>query len=121
MRLQFAKQMFRWVWQRVFGDPTLLKARAVEELPDRLELGIVYVVGEGGYLWFVAMICPCGCGETLHMNLMSHSRPRWEVIKHNDGSVTLDPSISRLTGCRSHFFLRRCQIVWWHAPRTDAT
>jgi hypothetical protein len=115
MRLEFARQLLRRLWRKVFADPTLIAVKGVEDLPDRLKSGIVYLVGEGEYLWFAAMLCPCGCGVTLHMNLMPHSRPRWEVIKHKDGSVTLAPSISRLTGCHSHFFLRRGRILWWHS------
>ena len=115
MVFEFATRLFRRLWRRVFRYPTLLAAKYVADLPDHLKSGIVYIVGEGEYLWFAAMICPCGCGVTLHMNLMPHSRPRWEVIKHDDGSVTLDPSISRLTGCQSHFFLRHGRIVWLHS------
>ena len=117
MNLEFGKRIFRRLWRRLFGDPTLFAVKGVEDLPDRLKSGIVYLVGEGEYLWFAAMLCPCGCGATLHMNLMAHSRPRWEVAKHRDGSITLHPSISRLTGCRSHFFLQHGRIVWWHTPQ----
>ena len=119
MLLKFAKQLLSGLWRTVFGEPKL-RVKDVRELPDRLNAGIVYLVGEDEYLWFAAMICPCGCGSTLHMNLMPHSRPRWKVIKHDDGSVTLAPSISRLTGCHSHFFLRRSRIVWWYSPSANS-
>lgn len=115
MRWKFANPLFRRLWRRVFRYTTLLRGKDVEDLPDHLKSGVVYIVGDGEYLWFAAMICPCGCGVTLQMNLMPHSRPRWDVIKHKDGSVTLNPSVLRLTGCRSHFFLRRGQINWWHS------
>jgi len=75
----------------------------VEELPDSLDAKSVYLVGEGGYLWFAAMSCPCGCGSVLHMNLLAESRPRWKVTEHATGTVSLAPSVWRTRGCRSHF------------------
>src|ERR1043166_8373820 len=112
MRLEFATRLFRRLGRNFFG-PRLLVPMRVEELPDRLNPEMVYIVGEGEHLWYVAMLCPCRCGETLHMNLMPHSRPRWEVIRNQDGTVTLHPSVWRLTGCGSHFFVRLSQIMWF--------
>ena len=42
-----------------------------EALPKVLGWRILYVVQEDGYREQVAMICPCGCGRVLHMNLHS--------------------------------------------------
>lgn len=82
-------------------------------MPEVLAADSVYIAGEGGHRWFVAMICPCGCGEILHMNLLPKSRPRWRLTENEDGTVTLYPSIWRKKGCGSHFFLRRGLIKWW--------
>ena len=59
MLLKFAKQLLCRLWRTVFGEP-ILTVKDVGELPDRLDGGIVYLVGEDEYLWFAAMICPCG-------------------------------------------------------------
>lgn len=112
MRLEFATRLFRRLGRNFFG-PRLLVPMRVEELPDRLNPEMVYIVGEGEHLWYVAMLCPCRCGKTLHMNLMPHSRPRWTVTTHRDGTVTLQPSVWRRTGCSSHFFVRRGKVIWW--------
>jgi hypothetical protein len=58
------------------------------------------------------MLCPCGCGETLHMSLLPDSHPKWKLLRHDDGTVSLHPSVWRTKGCRSHFFLRNGMIVW---------
>jgi hypothetical protein len=63
-------------------------------------------------LWFVAMLCPCGCKETLQMSLLHDANPQWKIIEHGDGTITLQPSVWRKVGCRSHFFLRRGLIQW---------
>lgn len=110
-------KFIRWMWTAVlswFGrrQERPLKTVVVEELPDRLEAKTVYVAGENGHLWFVAMICPCGCGETLQMSLLKNVRPRWNVTQHQDGTVSLSPSVWRKVGCCSHFFLVHGRIQW---------
>lgn len=89
-----------------------LIACKVEELPDVLDSKCIYVVGEGSYNWFTAMICPCGCGETLYMSLLPDDSPRWDITMHRDGTVSLYPSVWRKKGCKSHFFLRNGYIIW---------
>lgn len=84
----------------------------VEELPDELDARTLYVVGENGHRWFAAMLCPCVCGVTLHLNMLPDARPRWGLTEHRDGTVSLRPSVWRKKDCRSHFFLRRSRIEW---------
>ncbi|WP_394350709.1 DUF6527 family protein [Chitinophaga tropicalis] len=59
------------------------------------------------------MMCPCGCREQIHLNLVGKYRPcwSWSVDKKR---ITLSPSIWRTAGCCSHFFLRRGQVQWCH-------
>lgn len=38
-----------------------------DEQPDQLKANAVYILGEGMNLWSAIMLCPCGCGEILHM------------------------------------------------------
>ncbi len=78
----------------------------------RLDSKDVYVLGEGTHLWFVAMTCPCGCKETLQMSLLHDAKPKWKMIEHGDGTISLQPSIWRKVGCQSHFFLRHGLIQW---------
>lgn len=102
----------RRFWRWITGRPPLFTAIRVEDLPDKLDIKKIYIVGEGEYLWFAAMICPCGCGETLKMGLMPDQRPRWTVSEHNDGSVSLHPSVWRKVGCKSHFWIKHGEIIW---------
>jgi hypothetical protein len=53
----------------------------------------------------LVMVCPCGCGEHLTINLDSRSGPAWRLIKRH-GKLTLYPSVWRESGCQSHF------VVW---------
>jgi hypothetical protein len=104
-----------WGWLRSwFARPVRpLHTVHVEELPDRLDPKNVYVLGEGKHVWFVAMLCPCGCKQVLQVSLLPDAKPRWKLIEHaDDGSITLQPSVWRQIGCRSHFFLRRGIVQW---------
>lgn len=51
------------------------------------------------------MVCPCGCGDHLTINLDPRSGPAWRLIRRR-GKITLYPSVWRESGCNSHF------IVW---------
>lgn len=105
--------LFRRIWDWVCGRRLRqLRTSYVVELPEELDHRLLYLVGENGYLWFAAMLCPCGCGDTLHMSLDTSARPSWRISIHRDGSATLYPSIWRRVGCASHFFLRRGRIRW---------
>jgi Family of unknown function (DUF6527) len=97
-----------WPWRK----PKLFHGIRVEELPEKLDKGKVYLAGEGEHLWAAAMVCPCGCGELIELNLLKQARPCWSVQEHADGTITLAPSVWRQKGCRSHFLLRRGRIDW---------
>ena len=87
--------------------------RFVEEaLPQKLKRRVLYVVQEDGFLEQAAMICPCGCGSVLHMNLLPDERPCWEVTQHGDGTASLHPSVWRQKDCKSHFWFRRGRVRW---------
>lgn len=110
--MKWLRDLWNRFWRWIRRGPVPLRSLIVEDLPDALESKIVYLVGEGDYLWFAAMLCPCGCGETLHMSLLPDSHPKWKLLRHDDGTVSLHPSVWRTKGCRSHFFLRNGMIVW---------
>ena len=81
-------------------------------LPKQLKSRYLYVVQEDGFEEQAAMLCPCGCGRTLHMNLLPDDRPCWRLTKHGDGTATLHPSVWRQKDCGSHFWLRKGRVIW---------
>lgn len=115
---------FAWLWSVITfiprkasrfwssRKPALYRYEHVDDFPDRLKRSRVYVAGEGDNLWGATMVCPCGCGEAIELNLLKEARPRWSVEKHTDGSVSLKPSVWRQKGCRSHFVLSHGRINW---------
>ncbi len=87
-----------------------LQTCVVEDIPEAPESGTVYLVGSSEP-WCVVMACPCECGDVIHLSLLS-GHPRWRLRVHPNRTVSLHPSVWRVVGCRSHFFLRKSLVVW---------
>ena len=91
---------------------TIYYSERVDDFPDSLDPTKIYLVGENGYVWAAAMLCPCGCGDIIKLNLLKKARPCWSVKEHRDGCITISPSIWRKTGCKSHFIIFHGTIHW---------
>ena len=57
------------------------------------------------------LMCPCGCGDVLTLNLDRRSDKAWLLYRRKAG-ITLYPSVWRDSGCESHFVVWRNQITW---------
>jgi hypothetical protein len=114
MKSVFSLILRIWLWITSWFSrrPEPRRTIRLEELPERLDARAVYVLGEGPHKWFVAMVCPCGCQETVQVSLLLDARPRWHLTEHPNGTISLEPSVWRKVGCRSHFFLR-CGLIQW--------
>ena len=102
---------WRWLVRSFAGDGGFL-AVDVDDVPDRLLPTRVYVVGARGSPWSAAFLCPCGCQEVIQLSLMEDDSPSWSIRVDLAGRPTLRPSINRVRGCRSHFFVRAGRIEW---------
>ena len=95
------------------------RAEFVDERPEAEEMAplTLYVVGNRDAPFCAAMLCPCGCGDALYMSLVEEDWPRWRVKVYPDGTPTMVPSIWRVVGCRSHFFLFWGRVRWVRSRR----
>jgi hypothetical protein len=84
----------------------------VDEFPYDLTPYTLYVAGDEQCPWGAAMLCPCGCGDVIQLNLLKEVSPCWSVRLSSDRSVSLIPSVWRSKGCRSHFFVRDGWVDW---------
>lgn len=90
-----------------------LRIMLVEDPPDTLEPGLVYLIGDNpDHPWCAALLCPCGCKADIRLSLIPTDEPRWRVSPSPSDSVTIRPSIWRTKGCRSHFYVFKGRIVW---------
>jgi hypothetical protein len=104
--MRFWNQFLRFIGRR-YGTKVVH-----EKLPPSLSKKIVYVVADDECMWHMALICPCDCGETLYMNLLKDERPCWEITQHIDCTFSIYPSIRRLVGCKSHFWIKHGKLIW---------
>jgi len=92
-----------------------------EDTPDQLSDRTVYLIGdEGSKPWAAVMLCPCGCKEVIQLSLIEDDNPSWRVRLGDKRRVTLHPSVWRVRGCRSHFFVREGRILWTRDVRPSA-
>lgn len=103
----FWRKLRQWIGLREFVVPV-----EVEDLPNSLEPNKLYLIGSPAQPWSAALICPCGCRAVIQLSLITNDDPRWILSYDDSQSATLHPSIWRLKGCRSHFFVRRNEIIW---------
>jgi len=95
-----------------FDKEKLYKSEYVSDVPKKPEPDKVYILGGAKNPFLSVLRCPCGCGESLHMNLLSSRDPCWELFVEANGSVTFKPSLWKKTGCRSHFHLTNGKVKW---------
>lgn len=92
----------------------LVETKRVKLLHDPsrgLKAGKIVVVGPENRPKWLRFDCPCGCGEVIALNLMTSHTPHWKVEVHEDGTLTVLPSIDSMR-CNSHFWIRRSHIEW---------
>lgn len=102
------------IWRGVLAwfDPPYRTVVAQDMLPPKLKKRTLYIVEDDGYQEQAAMLCPCGCGRVLHMNLLPDERPCWQVTRHKNGTASLHPSVWRKKDCESHFWFKKGKVQW---------
>jgi len=108
----FLLSLWAWLKALLWRDTPFATQIVHDNLPKQLKPKTLYIVEDDGYQEQAAMICPCGCGRTLHMNLLPDERPCWRVTRHEDGTATLHPSVWRQVECKSHFWFRQGRVQW---------
>lgn len=80
--------------------------------PDLLKDRIIYVVGNDKYVKWAYLKCPSNCGDLIMLSLVNSVGPSWKIKQDNLGRPTIYPSIHKLDGCKSHFWLKKGIIQW---------
>lgn len=104
-------RLLRWI-KRKLGIASKLTLVFCEEIPDQREDSVIYVVGSDGVFWQAGMRCPCGCGTLIQLPMSKNGHPRWDLSVDSKGLASLNPSVRRTNGCRSHFFVKRGEVIW---------
>jgi hypothetical protein len=69
------------------------------------------VLVERGRPRTLILLCPCGCGEELAINLDGRVGPAWQLYRRVRGEISLYLSVWRESGCKSHFILWRGSVL----------
>ena len=78
----------------------------VEQLPDLLDPGLLYVSMKFG---ICAHSCACGCGRKVYTPL---GLKDWQLY-YDGETITLSPSIGNYHfPCQSHYFIRNNRVEW---------
>jgi len=105
-----SKKLLNWI-HKLFQCQKTYEYNYVDEVPDYTKPGILYIIKNEEYEWQIVFICPCGCKKLLHINLIKEYEPYWHyTIKENQ--ISLHPSVHRMIGCKSHFYLKAGKIIW---------
>ena len=60
----------------------------------------------------ITFICPCGCGKKFQLNTDMEIEPLWQYRINVNGEINIHPSVQRIGGCESHFWIRDNRVVW---------
>jgi hypothetical protein len=81
------------------------------DVPEHLGQDIYVVTRSGSHRWLLLM-CPCGCGDRLSVNLMQTVSPHWRLTLKR-GKASLSPSLwVTHEKCGSHFWLLNNGVYW---------
>lgn len=87
--MSWLKRLWGWL-KSVFGrKPRPYRTVDAADIPETLSPREIYLVGENGFLWNAAMLCPCGCGESMQLSCLPDARLRWTVTRHPDSTISL--------------------------------
>lgn len=96
---------------------TQLSHEFVEEAPDQLEDGVLYVSME--YATTLHLCC-CGCGHEVVLPL----RPTAWRLAYDGKTISLSPSVGNWSfPCRSHYWIQSGRVRWaatWTGAQVEA-
>ena len=104
--------LWSWLLRLFRRDQPAFRFTVVLEEPELPQPNRIYLVGDEGRPWKGVLLCPCGCGDLIELNLSPPGPPLWRVERIDGQRITMHPSIWRTAGCRSHFWIRDGEIVW---------
>lgn len=85
---------------------TQLRHQFIDEAPDQLEAGILYV--SMPYRTTLHLCC-CGCDNQVTLPL----RPSAWKLTYDGDTITVSPSVGNWSfRCRSHYWIRNNQVEW---------
>lgn len=109
MKTFFAYLKSLWLRFRRRHEIKAVHVASRSDVPDKLG-NALYIVGDPAK-WAV-LKCPCGCGDTIDVNLMMSRKPVWRLT-FTDGKPSFHPSLwVPKAKCGAHFWIKSGKIIW---------
>jgi hypothetical protein len=108
LRRGFSERGFdRWLARQPLPSITFPELTDVPMPPmnDGVRPGGFYRVMRKGRPKWVLFLCPCGCESVITLSLQRIHRPHWTVRRSDNKRPSMSPSVWRITGCLSHFWV----------------
>jgi len=105
------------VWQFLTAG-TYYKSKWVEDLPDMPQKNTIYIIGGRKYPFYAAITCPRKkCRKIIHLQIDTEASKRWRVKEHENGALSLSPSIHIIDSpCGCHYWIKEGRTVWCEIP-----
>src|SRR6266496_2987932 len=103
-RLLFLQRRRHYL-RRIFIEQSGAEAQRPTRRSD-----VILVRGGDRDKW-LRFACPNHCGTTISLNLSPTRSPSWRVTPHQDGTVSVHPSVIH-DSCGAHFWVRHNRIEW---------
>ena len=101
----------------------VVRAHDQAEAKQQLKPGVLVLVMPNKRPKSLKFLCPCGCGETISVNLMPGNEKAWRIDYEPARGISLWPSVWLTSGCHSHFILRnnKARLLFGKMPTMSAT
>jgi hypothetical protein len=96
----------------------VVRAHDQTEAMRKLKPGVLVMVVPSQRLKSLKLLCPCGCGEAITVNLMPGHERAWTIDYKPKSGISLWPSVRLTSGCCSHFILRnnKARLLFGRLP-----
>jgi len=99
--------------------PQIIRVPDQASALEQLRRGVLVLIMPGERPKNLKFLCPCGCGDTISINLMREAGKAWQLGYEVGHGISIWPSVWLDVGCRSHFILRRnkARLLYGKVPR----
>lgn len=115
---EWLSHMWQYVWgikpQTILPPETasFYQVEVAEDLPEVISYNSIFLIQDGNEPELLAFKCPCGCQENILLNLLGDASPQWHFSITDNGIIDVHPSIWRIVGCKSHFWIIDGNVKW---------
>ena len=105
-----------WIFQKYHERRCSYKTKWIDDIPKKMKKRVIYILGGRKHSFQVIMRCPRSCKKNIYLNISDQHKKRWYVTEHNDGTVSIRPSIWVQDKCNCHYWIKEGRVFWCELP-----